>query len=128
LNHRCQPVIGSVLARELPTSDLFNHRLVIRKPRLHLIEAMVEPMQDIGEKQLGQLPIAESLPVSMRFPEGVDLLLHAHLIQPMQEKRNLVHPLDPLLHAVTSPNVLLQPSLNTSERECPQISRPCPFN
>jgi hypothetical protein len=116
-DHDAKPIVSSVFACELPARDLLNHALMIVEPMLHLIETVIQGMNDIGEEELGQLAVTQAAPVSMSLPQGIDLLLDAHLTEPFQDEGNIVYPLDPLLHAAPVPSVL-PPWHSTWERGC----------
>ena len=60
-------------------------------------------MEHVRHKERCQLPVAETTPVAMRKPDGIDSFLDSHSIKPVQEKRDVIHSFDSLLQDRASP-------------------------
>jgi len=93
---RPQPIICGLLETYAPARDLLQHHPVIYYPLFHSRQAMRASMQYVGQEQHRQLPIAQTLPVGMRSPDGVNDFLYTHLHQPMENQGNAVNPFNAL--------------------------------
>jgi hypothetical protein len=51
-------------------------------------------MHPVSNKQHRQLTIAQSLPISMGWPDAIDQLSYPHLHKPMKNNRNIIYPLN----------------------------------